>query len=178
MVTTVAVTRNDDDDSGDSGDSGVHRNARTLSAALSPTTEQRVSRSPAICLPPHSSSSSLSLSHSLSSLSLSHSLSRSRSPDRSVHSLSINPINPIKAKDVYDWTVLDVTDWLRSFGKEFECYVAAFEEKEIDGATLLELKDDGLRELGVNKSLHCSKLNGHIKKLNRQTNRFNSNEMK
>ena len=58
---------------------------------------------------------------------------------------------------VGDWSPSDVGLWLRSELK-LPQYSSAFEHNEVDGALLLELDADALRELGVGGSLHAIKI--------------------
>jgi hypothetical protein len=63
-----------------------------------------------------------------------------------------------------EWTIAEVSDWLRSIAPAYAQYCAAFAENGVNGFTLLELEPEWLKELGVASPIHRTRLLGEIKR--------------
>jgi len=72
-------------------------------------------------------------------------------------------------KDVLDWTVKHVSQWLKQKG--FGDYINEFKENEIDGATLLNLPDESFEKLGLDNPIKVAKVKGLIEKLKKKQNK-------
>nr|XP_039254552.1 SH3 and multiple ankyrin repeat domains protein 3-like isoform X1 [Styela clava] len=74
------------------------------------------------------------------------------------------PTAPASAqKPLVQWTVTDVSDWLKDLG--LQMYISSFEENEIAGEHLPDLGKDELIELGVKPFGHRLTIDRSIKKL-------------
>ena len=87
---------------------------------------------------PSASSSSLKLASSSSSLSI--------ELPRAASTSSLSLTGPSKS-DVKTWAIVDVVSWMTEEG--FAEYAVHFEKNLIDGAALLRLDNDTLKDLGM-----------------------------
>ena len=57
-------------------------------------------------------------------------------------------------------TVGDVTTYLQSLklGKDADAYISLFEENEVDGDLMFQLKEDEVKDLGVDNAFHRRKI--------------------
>ena len=74
-----------------------------------------------------------------------------------------NDVTALNQKPVTDWTVDDVSCWLRGLG--LTTYIQIFAENEIEGSHLPDLGKDDLLELGVTRVGHRLTIEKSLKKL-------------
>jgi len=88
--------------------------------------------------------------------SMSSSSSSSSSSTSSTSSTSTSTRSSRDPKDAHLWSVEDVSEWLER--EKFAHVKSKFKAENIDGAFLLSLTDEALKDLGIEKGLERSKI--------------------
>jgi len=67
--------------------------------------------------------------------------------------------------DVWEWDTTEVTAWIRRQGKQYKKFVGICEAQKLNGAKVLDLVDEDIKKLGVQKSNMRTKLLKLVKEL-------------